>query len=68
VVRARQIAMYFAKQHTEHSLKDIGLHFGGRDHSTVIHANNTVDDRMDDDEQFRNTVDEISRKIDRHGQ
>ena len=67
VVRARQIAMYFAKQHTEHSLKDIGLHFGGRDHSTVIHANNAVDDRMEDDDQFRDTVEEIGRKLDRYG-
>ncbi|PSQ86783.1 MAG: chromosomal replication initiator protein DnaA, partial [Bacteroidetes bacterium QH_2_63_10] len=68
VVRARQIAMYFAKKHTQHSLKDIGLHFGGRDHSTVIHANNTVDERMDTDDQFRNTVEKIGRKIERHGQ
>jgi len=68
VVRARQIAMHFAKKHTEHSLKDIGLHFGGRDHSTVIHANNTVADRMEEDDQFRDTVDEIGRKIERHGQ
>ncbi len=68
VVRARQIAMYFAKKHTEHSLKDIGLHFGGRDHSTVIHAKNTVTNRMDDDDQFRDTVEEIGRKIEHHGQ
>ena len=68
VVRARQIAMYFAKKHTQHSLKDIGLHFGGRDHSTVIHANNMVDDRMGEDDQFRGTVDAIGRKIERHGQ
>ena len=67
IVRARQIAMYFAKKHTQHSLKDIGLHFGGRDHSTVIHAKNTVADRMEDDDQFRETVEEIGRKIERHG-
>jgi chromosomal replication initiator protein len=63
VVRARQIAMYFCKQFTQNSLKTIGLHFGGRDHSTVIHANNTVEDQMETDEQFRSTVDEIERKI-----
>ncbi len=66
VVRARQIAMYFSKKHTQHSLKDIGLHFGGRDHSTVIHANNTVDERMETNDQFRDTVEEIGRKIERH--
>lgn len=63
VVRARQIAMYFCKKYTQHSLKTIGLHFGGRDHSTVIHANNTVADQMETDDQFRNTVNEIGRKI-----
>ena len=63
VVRARQIAMYFCKKLTQNSLKTIGLHFGGRDHSTVIHANNTVEDQMETDEQFKNTVDEIDRKI-----
>ena len=67
VVRARQIAMYFAKRHTQHSLKDIGLHFGGRDHSTVIHANDTVEERTEADDQFRETVEEIGRKIERHG-
>ena len=38
VVVPRQIAMYLAKEHTKHSLKAIGYHFGGRDHATVIHA------------------------------
>jgi chromosomal replication initiator protein len=64
VVRARQIAMYFCKKLTQNSLKTIGLHFGGRDHSTVIHANNTVEDQMETNEQFRNTVEEIGRKLD----
>jgi chromosomal replication initiator protein len=64
VVRARQIAMYFSKKLTQNSLKTIGLHFGGRDHSTVIHANNTVEDQMETDEQFKSTVEEIGRKLD----
>jgi chromosomal replication initiator protein len=63
VVRARQIAMYFCKDLTQHSLKTIGLHFGGRDHSTVIHANKTVEDQIETDDQFRGMVDEIGRKI-----
>jgi chromosomal replication initiator protein len=63
VVRARQIAMYFCKKLTQHSLKTIGLHFGGRDHSTVIHANNTVEDQMETDDQFRSLVETIGRKI-----
>ncbi|MFO8232879.1 MAG: chromosomal replication initiator protein DnaA [Longimonas sp.] len=63
VVRARQIAMYFCKEVTQHSLKTIGLHFGGRDHSTVIHAVKTVEDQVDTDSQFRDMVDQIGRKI-----
>ena len=63
VVRARQIAMYFSKKLTQHSLKTIGLHFGGRDHSTVIHANNTVEDQIETDDQFESMVEEIGRKI-----
>ena len=63
VVRARQIAMYFCKKLTQNSLKTIGLHFGGRDHSTVIHANKTVEDQIETDDQFRNMVEEIGRKI-----
>jgi chromosomal replication initiator protein len=38
VAYCRQLAMYIAKSYTNYSLKSIGLHFGGRDHSTVIHA------------------------------
>ncbi|MEM7186721.1 MAG: helix-turn-helix domain-containing protein, partial [Bacteroidota bacterium] len=34
----RHAAMYLAKEFTQQSLKSIGLHFAGRDHSTVIHA------------------------------
>ena len=44
VVQARQIAMTLIKDYTKLSLKNIGMKFGGRDHSTVIHACNTIDD------------------------
>ena len=63
VVQARQVAMYFSKQLTQHSLKKIGLHFGGRDHSTVIHANRSVEDQMETDPQFKKVVEELRRKI-----
>ncbi len=43
VVLARQVAMYLSKELTKSSLKTIGLHFGGRDHSTVIHACGAID-------------------------
>ncbi len=63
VVQTRQIAMYFCKQLTQHSLKTIGLHFGGRDHSTVIHANQSVENQIETAPKFREMIDEISHKI-----
>lgn len=63
IVQARQIAMYFAKELTQHSLKAIGLHFGGRDHSTVIHALQTVNDLIATDKTFKQSVDEIGKRI-----
>ncbi|HRK73246.1 MAG TPA: chromosomal replication initiator protein DnaA [Rhodothermales bacterium] len=63
VVQARQVAMYFAKQFTKHSLKTIGLHFGGRDHSTVIHGIQSVEGYMETDPKFADTIREIQHKI-----
>lgn len=63
IVQARQIAMYFAKEMTRHSLKSIGLHFGGRDHSTVIHALQTVSDLIATDKYFKQNVTEIRKRI-----
>ena len=63
IVQARQIAMYFCKQFTQHSLKTIGLHFGGRDHSTVIHANQSVENQIDTEPKFRELIEEIRHKI-----
>ncbi|EAZ81006.1 chromosomal replication initiator protein DnaA [Algoriphagus machipongonensis] len=63
IVVARQVAMYFSKEFTNHSLKSIGYHFGGRDHSTVIHAVQTVNDLMETDSSFRNAVNELKKKF-----
>ena len=63
VVQARQVAMYFSKQLTQHSLKTIGLHFGGRDHSTVIHANQSVEDQIDTDPKFADIIEEIRQRL-----
>lgn len=63
VVMARQVAMYLSKKLTKSSLKTIGLHFGGRDHSTVIHAFNTVEQQLDDDISLKDTIDSIRNKI-----
>ena len=63
IVIARQVAMYFAKEYTNHSLKSIGYHFGGRDHSTVIHALQTVNDLIATDKYFKQNVSEIRKRI-----
>lgn len=63
IVIARQIAMYFSKEYTNHSLKSIGYHFGGRDHSTVIHAVQTVNDMIDTDNTLRGNVDDIRKRL-----
>jgi chromosomal replication initiator protein len=63
IVIARQVAMYFSKDYTNHSLKSIGYHFGGRDHSTVIHAVQSVNDMLDTDAKFRYSVEELKKKL-----
>lgn len=63
VVLARQIAMYLSKKLTKSSLKTIGLHFGGRDHSTVIHAFNSVEKMIDTDESLSESITTIKNKI-----
>jgi chromosomal replication initiator protein len=63
IVQARQITMYLAKIFTKNSLKTIGEHFGGRDHTTVIHSCQTVKDLMDTDNLFRESVIELQQKV-----
>ena len=63
IVIARQVAMYFSKEYTNHSLKSIGYHFGGRDHSTVIHAVQSVNDTMDVNANFRDTIKDLKDKL-----
>ena len=63
IVQARQISMFLAKAFTKNSLKTIGEHFGGRDHTTVIHSCQTVKDLMDTDSLFRENVMELQQKV-----
>jgi chromosomal replication initiator protein len=63
IVQARQITMYLAKTFTKNSLKTIGEHFGGRDHTTVIHSCQTVKDLMDTDTMFKESVLELQQKV-----
>ena len=63
IVQARHVGMYFSKQLTGHSLATIGRYFGGKDHSTVIHACRGVENHMETDPNFRQTLKRIRREI-----
>ena len=53
VVRPRQIAMYLARKLTPKSMPDIGKRFGGRDHTTVLHAVRTIANLVETDDEYR---------------
>ncbi len=59
---ARQISMYIIREITGMSLEDIGKYFGGKTHSTVKHSIDKVRTMMDDDFQFKKTVEDIIKK------
>jgi chromosomal replication initiator protein len=63
IVQTRQIAMYFARNMTKHSLAMIGAEIGGKDHATVLHACKTVEDLYDTDKVFRQHIVEINKRI-----
>ena len=59
----RQIAMYLSRKLTDMSLPKIGEEFGGRDHTTVIHAYEKISENLQKDEELKRTVDELTKKI-----
>ncbi|GIU66298.1 chromosomal replication initiator protein DnaA [Candidatus Phycosocius spiralis] len=63
VARPRQVAMYFCKRLTRRSFPDIGQRFGGRDHTTVMHAVKRIEDLAAQDAAFAAELQEIGRKI-----
>jgi chromosomal replication initiator protein len=63
IVYARQICMYLSKELTKSSLKTIGLNFGGRDHSTVIHACSSIEEVIASDILAKETIEIIRNKI-----
>jgi chromosomal replication initiator protein len=62
-VRPRHIAMYLAKTMTTRSLPDIGRRFGGRDHSTVIHAVSKIAAALAGDAALADDVEAIRRRL-----
>jgi chromosomal replication initiator protein len=63
VVIARQTAMYLIKQHTQLSLKSIGSHFGGRDHTTVIHSCQVIANYIDTDERIQTAIASLGDRL-----
>lgn len=59
----RQIAMYLARKLTDLSLPKIGEEFGGRDHTTVIHAYEKINREVDEDDNLKNTIDDLTKKL-----
>jgi chromosomal replication initiator protein len=63
----RQVAMYLCRRFTQASFPVIGDRFGGRDHSTVIHATHVVDQRVKEDPTFRATIERLQRLLESRG-
>ena len=65
IVTPRQIAMYLCRTMTNSSLPKIGTAFGGKDHTTVIHAYDKIADAIKSDSTLKNQVDELKETIER---
>jgi len=63
IVMARQIAMYLSRKMTTSSFPDIGEKIGGRDHSTVIYANNKIGKAVEGDVKLQKTISDIEETI-----
>lgn len=63
IVQARQLAMFFSKAYTKHSLASIGSKLGNKDHATVLHACKTVKNLCDTDREFKKHFEEIENII-----
>lgn len=68
VARPRQVAMYLSRKLTTRSLPEIGRRFGGRDHTTVLHACRRIEALIDEDPLFRQEVDFLSQMLQRKGE
>ena len=64
IARPRQVAMYLAKKLTPRSLPEIGRRFGGRDHTTVMHAVKRIEELRAADSELNNDVVHLTRLLD----
>jgi len=63
IALARQVAMYLSRKHTSFSLKSIGEAFGGRDHSTVIHACDLITKKISGDPDFNRQITDLTKVL-----
>jgi len=63
VVLPRQIAMYISRQLTSSSYPEIGDRFGGKDHSTIIHAIRKIEKLMEEDFQLKSTIENLKKEL-----
>ncbi len=66
LVLPRQLAMFLARKHTGESFPDIGAKIGGKDHSTVIYANNKIKKLIEEDQKIKDIVREVEDLLKRH--
>ncbi|RMF11043.1 MAG: chromosomal replication initiator protein DnaA [Candidatus Neomarinimicrobiota bacterium] len=65
IAEARQLAMYLSRELTQNSLTAIGLYFGGRDHTTVMHACQKMEKQLQEDPRLRNLIHTAKRELTR---
>ena len=63
LVTARQVAMYLIKKNLDKSLVEVGRHFGGKDHTTVINALKRVESQLSKDSDLKKDVDELRKEM-----
>ena len=63
MVRPRQVAMYLAKTLTLRSLPEIGRRFGGRDHTTVLHAVRKIEGLVGNDTMLADEIEVLKRQL-----
>ncbi len=63
VVFPRQVCMFLARKYTRHSLGEIGLHFGGRDHTTVLHSVDKIRKQLPGDSRLRNSIERVEKQL-----
>lgn len=59
----RQVCMYLARKHTNHSLEEIGGYFGGRDHTTVLYATDKIQGLLESDPRLQEAVRTLTREL-----